>query len=178
MLHELWSRFRWRDVVVVVGCTSCAVGAWPALLGDPPVLDLSGTCRRSQCMMHVLRCDDHTTRELEVGPSLRAAGNRRQQQLRQQSAQAGACWLFFGCRQASEDFLYQDEFKGFESDGTLTRLTCAFSRAQQDKVYVQHLLQKQARCTPLGCDLTCWVVGPLRLLGSTLPAQTCMIRHE
>ena len=99
--------------------------------------------------MHVLHCDEHTAQDLEVGPSLRAAGNCRQQQLRQQSAQAGPCWLFFGCRQASEDFLYQDDFKGFESDGTLTRLTCAFSRAQQDKVYVQHLLQKQARCTPM-----------------------------
>ena len=50
----------------------------------------------------------------------------------------GPCWLFFGCRQPAEDFLYEDDLKGFLQDGTLDRLEVAFSRHQSSKVYVQH----------------------------------------
>ncbi|KAG1661078.1 hypothetical protein FOA52_004540 [Chlamydomonas sp. UWO 241] len=53
-------------------------------------------------------------------------------------------WLYFGCRKSDEDFLYRADLEGFEADKTLTRLRVAFSRAQADKLYVQHLMRSDA----------------------------------
>lgn len=57
---------------------------------------------------------------------------------------AAPCWLYYGCRRADHDFLYEDDLKAFEADGTLTKLEVAFSRAQDEKVYVQHLMARAA----------------------------------
>lgn len=56
---------------------------------------------------------------------------------------SGKAVLYFGCRKREEDYLYGDHFEEFCADGTLARLAVAFSRAQEDKVYVQHLLAQQ-----------------------------------
>lgn len=61
---------------------------------------------------------------------------------------AGACgrnWLFFGDRRFRTDFLYQVEWQRLLKDGRLTRMEVAFSRDQDDKVYVQHRLLERAR---------------------------------
>lgn len=55
----------------------------------------------------------------------------------------GPSWLFFGCRRKDEDFLYRAEIEGFASDGTLTYLEAAFSREQEEKVYVQHRIRER-----------------------------------
>ena len=57
-------------------------------------------------------------------------------------ATCGEAWLFFGCRRASEDYLYREDFEGFRRDGTLTELVTAFSREQARKVYVQHRMRE------------------------------------
>jgi sulfite reductase (NADPH) flavoprotein alpha-component len=49
----------------------------------------------------------------------------------------GKNWLFFGSRSEDTDFLYREELEGMRADGHLTRLDTAFSRDQEDKVYVQ-----------------------------------------
>ena len=54
---------------------------------------------------------------------------------------AGECWLFYGCRDKTKDYLYGDELEAFEKDGTLTTLCVAESRTDPaNKVYVQHLM--------------------------------------
>ncbi|KAL3858480.1 hypothetical protein ACJMK2_013069 [Sinanodonta woodiana] len=50
--------------------------------------------------------------------------------------------LYYGCRCKAEDYLYEEELDGYVKDGTLTHLHLAFSRDQEEKVYVQHLLMK------------------------------------
>merc|ERR1712048_463932 len=40
----------------------------------------------------------------------------------------GEAVLFFGCRSASHDFIYEEELKSFANDGVLSRLLVAFSR--------------------------------------------------
>ena len=50
--------------------------------------------------------------------------------------------LYFGCRRKAEDFIYKDELETFASGGSLTKLYTAFSRDQDQKVYVQHLLDQ------------------------------------
>jgi sulfite reductase (NADPH) flavoprotein alpha-component len=55
----------------------------------------------------------------------------------------GRNWLFFGERSAKTDYLYRDELEAMRADGHLTRLDTAFSRDQEDKVYVQDKMTEQ-----------------------------------
>lgn len=56
----------------------------------------------------------------------------------------GRNWLFFGERSAATDYLYREELEAMRADGHLTRLDTAFSRDQEDKVYVQDKMLEQA----------------------------------
>ena len=64
--------------------------------------------------------------------------------LKEQGTTLGAAQLYFGCRHAQEDFLYEEELKQAEQLG-LIELHSAFSRQQQEKVYVQHLMEQNAQ---------------------------------
>ncbi len=57
----------------------------------------------------------------------------------------GKSWLFFGNPHVATDFLYNEELNGFLKNGTLTRLTTAFSRDQEHKVYVNHKILEHAQ---------------------------------
>ena len=57
---------------------------------------------------------------------------------------AGDSWLFFGEQHFLTDFLYQAEWLRFLEEGTLTKMDVAFSRDQQEKIYVQHRLLEKA----------------------------------
>nr|XP_013011386.1 NADPH-dependent diflavin oxidoreductase 1 isoform X2 [Cavia porcellus] len=50
-------------------------------------------------------------------------------------------FLFFGCRWRDQDFYWKAEWQDLEKRGCLTLVT-AFSREQEQKVYVQHRLQE------------------------------------
>lgn len=50
--------------------------------------------------------------------------------------------LYFGCKNRDMDYIYRDELEGFKESGILTQLHIAFSREQNKKVYVQHLIQR------------------------------------
>lgn len=52
----------------------------------------------------------------------------------------GRNWLFFGEQHFVTDFLYQTELQDFLKTGVLYRLDVAFSRDQEEKIYVQHRL--------------------------------------
>ncbi|KAK9696451.1 hypothetical protein K7432_012448 [Basidiobolus ranarum] len=53
-------------------------------------------------------------------------------------------YLFFGCRHPNHDYIYKDELDAYVEDGTLTQLHTTFSRYNQTKKYVQHLLLTNA----------------------------------
>jgi NADPH-ferrihemoprotein reductase len=55
--------------------------------------------------------------------------------------------LYFGCKKRTLDYLYEDELKVFVDEGILSNLYVAFSRELKEKVYVQHLLLKNAKET-------------------------------
>ena len=42
----------------------------------------------------------------------------------------GDIMLFFGCRNKSEDYIYEDELLSYSQDGTIAKLHVAFSRDQ------------------------------------------------
>ena len=51
----------------------------------------------------------------------------------------GQTVLYFGCRNKASDYIYEDELVAYEKEN-LMKLRIAFSRDQDSKVYVQHLL--------------------------------------
>ncbi|GAB1606870.1 NADPH-dependent diflavin oxidoreductase 1 isoform X1 [Argonauta hians] len=58
------------------------------------------------------------------------------------SQNIGGNYMFFGCRKQKKDYFFQEEWENLEKSGLLSVFP-AFSRDQEDKVYVQHLLLKQ-----------------------------------
>lgn len=55
----------------------------------------------------------------------------------------GNSWLFFGEQHFRTDFLYQAEWQQLLGNGTLERMSVAFSRDQAEKIYVQHRLREE-----------------------------------
>jgi sulfite reductase (NADPH) flavoprotein alpha-component len=87
---------------------------------------------------------DPGTPIIMVGPGTGVAPFRAYLQERQVTGAKGKNWLFFGAQHESCDFAYGDEFKVFLQEGLLTRLDCAWSRDQAQKVYVQHKMLENA----------------------------------
>lgn len=72
-----------------------------------------------------------------VGPGTGIAPFRAFLQERQFRNAKGKNWLFFGERHSATDFIYQEELKALKKNGLLTQLNLAFSRDQEQKIYVQ-----------------------------------------
>lgn len=89
--------------------------------------------------------EDTNTNIIMIGPGTGIAPFMGFLQERKVQNAAGKNWLFFGDRQSEYDFLYRDELEAFQNEGVLTRLDTAFSRDQQEKVYVQHKIEENAK---------------------------------
>lgn len=87
---------------------------------------------------------DPGTPVIMVGPGTGIAPFRAFLHDRQAVAAPGRNWLFFGDQRSSCDFLYREELEKMRSDGLLTRLDTAFSRDQQEKIYVQDRMRESA----------------------------------
>ncbi|MCE2984093.1 MAG: sulfite reductase [Parachlamydia sp.] len=86
---------------------------------------------------------DHEISLLMIGPGTGIAPFRAflQERLFFQRAK-GKHWLFFGEWNKATDFFYEEDWSLFEQKGHL-RLDAAFSRDQEEKIYVQHrMLEK------------------------------------
>jgi len=79
-----------------------------------------------------------------MGPGTGVAPFRAYLQERKVTGAKGKNWLFFGSQHQRCDFAYGEEFEAFKKEGLLTRLDCAWSRDQSEKIYVQHLLKENA----------------------------------
>ena len=86
-----------------------------------------------------------------VGPGTGIAPFRGFLQERQALDKPSKNWLFFGEQKSSTDFYYQDELTKFQQDGVLTRLDLAFSRDQEQKIYVQDRMREH------GAELWQWL---------------------
>ena len=58
-----------------------------------------------------------------------------------QGKPVGETILYYGCRNRAEDYLYEEELKYFVDEKVL-EIHVAFSRDQDEKIYVTHLLKK------------------------------------
>lgn len=75
-----------------------------------------------------------------VGAGTGIAPYRAFLQQREMNDLKGNSWLFFGDRRFQSDFLYQVEWQKLLESKHLEKLDVAFSRDQEEKVYVQHKL--------------------------------------
>ena len=88
---------------------------------------------------------DPNTPVIMVGPGTGIAPFRAFMQERDAQEAEGKNWLFFGNPHFTQDFLYQVEWQGYVKDGLLDKITLAFSRDQEEKVYVQHRLLENGK---------------------------------
>ena len=87
---------------------------------------------------------DNNTPVIMIGAGTGVAPYRAFLQEFETKKRQNSSWLFFGERTFSENFLYQVEWQKYLQKGVLGRIELAFSRDQQEKVYVQHKLQEHA----------------------------------
>jgi sulfite reductase (NADPH) flavoprotein alpha-component len=80
---------------------------------------------------------DLTKPVIMVGPGTGIAPFRAFLEEREATKAPGKNWLFFGDQKRASDFLYHDQIIEWVQKGHLTRLDTAFSRDQEEKIYVQ-----------------------------------------
>ena len=88
-----------------------------------------------------------------VGPGTGIAAFRSFLAERDATGASGRNWLFFGEQKFTTDFLYQTEIQNWFETGVLTKANFAFSRDQQEKIYVQHKMLENA------AELYEWLAG-------------------
>lgn len=81
--------------------------------------------------------EDDSLPMIMVGPGTGIAPFRAFLQEREIRKATGKNWLLFGDRNAATDYIYRDEIEAMQEKGILTRLDLAFSRDQEEKIYVQ-----------------------------------------
>ena len=86
-----------------------------------------------------------------VGPGTGIAPFRAFLEERAATEAPGQNWLFFGDQHAATDFLYEAELNSWQEQGLLTHLSTAFSRDQEEKIYVQDRMREQ------GAELFAWL---------------------
>lgn len=81
---------------------------------------------------------DDTKPVIMVGPGTGVAPFRSFLQERKAAGARGKNWLFFGEQSRTQSYFYKDEWATLIQDGVLHRMDTAFSRDQEQKIYVQH----------------------------------------
>jgi len=80
-----------------------------------------------------------------VGPGTGIAPFRAFMEQRVHDGGKGRNWLFFGDQSASTEFYYKDTIEGWVDEGHLYKFTTAWSRDQEEKIYVQHRLKEHGK---------------------------------
>jgi len=84
--------------------------------------------------------DDSSKDIIMIGPGTGIAPFRAFLEQRIEEKGTGKNWLFFGEIHEKSTFFYKDEWFEAMKNGHLQKLTTAFSRDQEHKIYVQHRL--------------------------------------
>lgn len=88
-----------------------------------------------------------------IGPGTGIAPFRSFLAEREALGATGRNWLFFGEQHFASDFLYQTEIQAWAESSVLNKVHTAFSRDQEEKVYVQHRMKQH------GAELFAWIEG-------------------
>jgi len=88
---------------------------------------------------------DNSIDIIMVGPGTGVAPFRAFLEQRALEGATGRNWLIFGEQHRATDFLYGEEMLDYQKKGKLHRLDLAFSRDQENKIYVQHRMLENAK---------------------------------
>ncbi|MEC8243704.1 MAG: hypothetical protein VX038_02550 [Verrucomicrobiota bacterium] len=123
---------------------------------------------------------DSSTPIIMVGPGTGIAPFRAFIEERKATGASGKNWLFFGDRSQSTDYLYQNEWETYQKDSILTDLDLAWSRDQDEKVYVQHkmLEKKEQLWSWLGEGAVFYVCGDASRMAKDVDQALCTIAQE
>ncbi|GAC1380445.1 MAG: assimilatory sulfite reductase (NADPH) flavoprotein subunit [Ginsengibacter sp.] len=80
-----------------------------------------------------------------IGPGTGIAPFRSFLSERDVTGATGKNWLFFGEQHFVSDFLYQTEIQNWVDTGLLTKVSLAFSRDQEEKIYVQNKMREHSK---------------------------------
>jgi sulfite reductase (NADPH) flavoprotein alpha-component len=105
----------------------------------------------AQKAQHFALPEDQSKPIIMIGPGTGIAPFRAFLHERQAVKAPGRNWLFFGHQRRDYDFFYEDELVAMRAAGLLTRLTLAWSRDGDEKIYVQHRMRE------VGRDLWSWL---------------------
>lgn len=94
---------------------------------------------------------DPTAPMIMVGPGTGIAPFRAFLEERQATSAGGKNWLFFGDQHETTDFLYREQFDEMLAGECLSKLSTAFSRDQEEKLYVQTRMRQE------GAELFAWL---------------------
>ncbi|MDE1193212.1 MAG: flavodoxin domain-containing protein [Arachidicoccus sp.] len=100
---------------------------------------------------NAFRLPDENKDVIMIGPGTGIAPFRSFLFERDSNGAAGRNWLFFGEQHLSTDFLYQTEIQALLETGVLTKFNGAFSRDTEEKIYVQHRMEQNAK------ELISWI---------------------
>ncbi|MCL4104611.1 UNVERIFIED_CONTAM: hypothetical protein GTU68_004565 [Idotea baltica] len=104
-----------------------------------------------QTAKHFKLPEDLSKPVIMVGPGTGIAPFRAFLEERAATKADGENWLFFGNPYEATDWLYQEDFEKMQSEGALTKLSTAWSRDQETKVYVQDRIREE------GAELWEWL---------------------
>ncbi len=94
---------------------------------------------------------DGATPIIMVGPGTGVAPFRAFLQERHATKAQGPAWLFFGHQRRETDYFYEAELGVLQQAGTLAKLSLAWSRDGEKKVYVQDRMREE------GAELFAWL---------------------
>jgi sulfite reductase (NADPH) flavoprotein alpha-component len=94
---------------------------------------------------------DEDTPIIMCGPGTGIAPFRAFMQERQATGALGNAWLFFGEIHEDTCHFYKEEWETYLDDGTLNKLTTAWSRDQEEKIYIQHKMLEH------GAEFWSWI---------------------
>ncbi|WP_018898057.1 sulfite reductase subunit alpha [Rhizobium sp. 2MFCol3.1] len=118
-------------------------GVCSTYLADRAEGDMAGIFVSQNKAFRVPSDDDAPV--IMVGPGTGIAPFRAFLQERRARGATGRNWLFFGDQHRADDFIYEEELAAMSSAGLLTRLDLAFSRDQQEKIYVQTRMRENGK---------------------------------
>lgn len=87
--------------------------------------------------------EDDSQALIMIGPGTGVAPFRAFLEEREVRQAPGRNWLFFGDQHEDSDYLYRQQICSWRKEGLLSRLSLAWSRDAQEKVYVQHLIEQE-----------------------------------
>ena len=85
---------------------------------------------------------DTSTDIIMVGPGTGIAPFRAFMEQRIHDGGSGKNWLFFGDQSEKTEFYYKESIESWLDEGHLYEFTTAWSRDQEEKIYVQHRLKE------------------------------------